>query len=223
MRRLILLFALLALVGAPEFAQQAAAPAQPQAGESTSPTIRANSRLVVVDVVVTDSAGKPVTDLKPEDFTVEENGKSQKMASVELVNGTPQAPETLPDTVYSNRPEFNAPRPGYTIMLIDALNTPIANQAYARQQLLRYVDSQLQPGHRIAVYALGNSLYKLQNFTDDPMLLKSAIEKSGKYTLESNAPSAPSPSTTPGPTPGSTTLSGVGGMSTSGGSALSSI
>jgi hypothetical protein len=32
-------------------------------------------RLVNVDVVVTDSQGQPVTDLRPEDFTVLEDGK----------------------------------------------------------------------------------------------------------------------------------------------------
>jgi len=40
-------------------------------------TVRANTRLVVVDVVVTDKKGQPITGLKPENFVVEENGKKQ--------------------------------------------------------------------------------------------------------------------------------------------------
>src|SRR6202023_1156938 len=43
-------------------------------------TIRANTRLVVVDVVVTHKNGQPFAGLKPEDFTVEENGKKQKVS-----------------------------------------------------------------------------------------------------------------------------------------------
>src|SRR5262245_11825062 len=43
-------------------------------------TIRVNTRLVVVDVVVTDKKGQPFNGLNAEDFTVEENGKKQKIA-----------------------------------------------------------------------------------------------------------------------------------------------
>jgi len=35
---------------------------------------------VLVDVVVTDKQGKPVSGLKAEDFTIEEKGKKQKIA-----------------------------------------------------------------------------------------------------------------------------------------------
>ena len=54
--------------------------AQQTPGDVPTITIRANTRLVVVDVVVTDKKGQPVTGLKPEDFTVEENGKKQKVS-----------------------------------------------------------------------------------------------------------------------------------------------
>src|SRR5437762_2875003 len=42
-------------------------------------TIRVSKRLVLVDVVVTDKQGKPVSGLKAEDFTIEEKGKKQKI------------------------------------------------------------------------------------------------------------------------------------------------
>src|SRR5260370_399798 len=41
-------------------------------------TIRANTRLVVVDVVVTHKNCQPFAGLKPEDFPVEQNGKKQE-------------------------------------------------------------------------------------------------------------------------------------------------
>ena len=53
--------------------------AQSDSGGST-PTIRTNTRLVLVDVVATDKHGKAVTDLKASDFTVQEKGKNQKIA-----------------------------------------------------------------------------------------------------------------------------------------------
>ena len=54
---------------------------QETTSEIPSVTIRAQTRLVLVDVVVTDKKGQPITGLRAEDFTVEENGKKQKIAT----------------------------------------------------------------------------------------------------------------------------------------------
>lgn len=45
-----------------------------------SEPLRTNTRLVVVDVVVTDSKGQPVSDLKAEDFALLEAGKPQTIS-----------------------------------------------------------------------------------------------------------------------------------------------
>ena len=73
-------------------------------------TIRANTRLVVVDVVVTHKKGQPVTGLKPEDFTLEENGKKQKV-SVFVPPGTANhtASTPAPAGVLSNHAENVSP------------------------------------------------------------------------------------------------------------------
>ena len=52
---------------------------QRQAG-STEPnvsTLRVTSRLVLVDVIASDSQGRPIPDLKPADFTLFEDGRPQ--------------------------------------------------------------------------------------------------------------------------------------------------
>jgi VWFA-related protein len=203
MRRSTFLLLAGLLLTAPFFAQQDAGQ-QPE----VTPTIRVNSRLVALDVVVTDAAGKPVTDLKPEEMVVEENGKPQKMAAFELVRGSSGDLDTLPETIYSNRPEFLGPRGGYTILLIDALNTPFQNMAYGREQLLKYAAKQTQPGHRIAVYALDTSLHKLQSFTDDPQLLAHAIQRSAQ---SSQATVTPTAGTAPTVNPGAMALGRVEG------------
>src|ERR1700682_1764608 len=41
--------------------------------------IKVSSNLVNLDVIVKDKKGKPITDLRPEDFTVSENGVPQKI------------------------------------------------------------------------------------------------------------------------------------------------
>jgi VWFA-related protein len=134
--------------------------------------------LVQVDVVATDEAGNAITNLKPEDFALEENGKKQKLLNVTLHDGKRDATaaRSLPANVYSNRVDSGSCGIPVSILLIDGLNTAASDQAYVRQELLRFIATQLQPGQRLAVYALGLNLAKLQDFTTDPLLLKHAIE-----------------------------------------------
>ena len=206
MRRLFLIVLGGALLSAIFVAQEAKQP-------EVTPTIRVNSRVVTLDVMVTDASGKPVLDLKPDELVVEESGKPQKLTSFELIRGGSGELDTLPETIYSNRPEFLAPRGNYTILLIDALNTPFEHMAYGREQLIRYAASQTRPGHRIAVYALDTSLHKLQSFTDDPQLLAAAIEKSSVQSQTTVTPTAqPVPSVPPAAI-ASGALHGGGGVS----------
>src|SRR5712691_2059808 len=60
------------------------APAQSQENKQTKKpdedeVIRVTSNLVSLDVIVKDKKGKAITDLKPEDFAVSENGVPQKI------------------------------------------------------------------------------------------------------------------------------------------------
>ena len=51
--------------------------------QESPPLIRSNSRLVVLDVVVTGKDGRPIVGLKKDSFTVTENGVPQKLSSFE--------------------------------------------------------------------------------------------------------------------------------------------
>src|SRR5207248_5117756 len=151
---------------------------QPEPAQNATPAIRVQARVVLVDLVATDNSGKPVTDLKPEDFTVEESGHKQKVAFFSLEQAGQAAPaQELPAGVYSNRPEYNAPGGPMTVVLIDSLNTPVRNQMWLRDQLVRYAAYQLNKNERVAVYGLSDHLTKLQDFTTDPEALRLAIEK----------------------------------------------
>jgi VWFA-related protein len=119
-----------------------------------------------------------VTGLKPEDFTVQEKGKNQKISffsTPEDLQKLANPPELGPG-IYSNKPEFRSTGKPVTILLLDAVNTPFRDQAYARQQMLKYVRDQLKPGERMGVFTLTDSLRSLQDFTSDPQLLMSALQ-----------------------------------------------
>lgn len=72
-------------------------------------TIRVVTHLVLVDVVVTDKGGKPVADLKPQDFHVEENGRAQKIAvfssPLESLPGTTRAQAAGPSVITPSFPK----------------------------------------------------------------------------------------------------------------------
>ena len=149
--------------------------AQDASANVPSMTIRTNSRLVMVDVVVTDKKGQPITGLKAEDFTLEENGKKQKV-SIFVPPGTNKlTPTPAPPGILSNHPESVGSAEPPLVLIIDATNSLFTQQAYARTQMLNYVLNQSQSGHSMAVLALTDRLHVLQQFSSDPQVLATAI------------------------------------------------
>lgn len=161
------------------------------------PTIRVTTHMVLVDMVATDKEGKAVPGLKPEDFTLEENGKKQKISVfVTPEQNQPPAPgPALPSGIYSNRAQYRSPGSPITVLLLDACNTQFKDQAYARLQMLKFVREQYKPGQRMAVLTLTDSLHMLQDFTTDPQLLYNALEsyspQQRPFTSSSAATTAP--------------------------------
>ncbi len=149
----------------------------PPPGEVPAPTIRVTTHLVLVDVVVTDKQGKPITGLHPEDFEVEENGKTQKISTFVPAGENLAGPQPLPPGIYSNRPQYRSPGGPVTVMLLDAVNTPFSDQGYARRQMLSFVQNQYKPGQKMAIFTLTGPLRVLQDFTSDPQILYTALQR----------------------------------------------
>jgi VWFA-related protein len=171
--------------------------AAPSTSEVPAPTIRVSTHLVLVDVVVTDKQGKPVTGLHQEDFVVQEKGKNQKVAFFTAPGESQnQPPPVLPPGIYSNKPEYRSPGGPLVILLLDAANTPFKDQAYARQQMLKFVKEEYKPGQRIAVFTLTNSLGVLQDFTADPEVLLKALQSYQPLAQEMANGAAPRPPST---------------------------
>ncbi len=161
------------LVSAPAFAvgQTQPAPAAPAA------TIRVQSDLVVFDVVARDSHQKPVPGLTASDFTVLEDGKPQTITAFEEHRPQPTAtlpplPPLLPGFFTNYSP---APASGpLNILLLDALNTPIAAQMFVRDQVLQFLKT-MRPGVPVAIFSLTSQLKLLQGFTTNPEVLRGIV------------------------------------------------
>jgi VWFA-related protein len=146
------------------------------------PTIQTNARLVIVDVMVTDHSGMPIHGLKATDFTLAENGTAQTVKNFEEHLALTAADAVrlepmpvLPPDVFTNYTPA-PPNGAVNVVLLDALNTPLVDQMYMRQQLLEYLKS-LPPGARVAIFGLTDRLVILQSFTSDPAVLRSVLEK----------------------------------------------
>ena len=151
-----------------------AAPASPEG----RPTFRASSRLVLVDVVVTDKKGVFIRNLKPADFTVFEDGKPQRItafgAHVAADSRRPAPQIDLPPHQYTN---YNGLSPDHpiSIVLLDMMNTVITERAYARQQMLKFLRS-MPTGQPVALFALTDTLKMIQGFTQNSDALIAAAK-----------------------------------------------
>jgi len=139
----------------------------------------ARAELVLVPVLVTDKSGNHITGLKREDFMVLENGAEQKIATFEEITSDahrvsrPQKPNE-----FSNSVAVGPSARRITLMVLDLLNTRFMDQAYARQDLLKYLTQSVDQREPTALYTLTRSgVHVIHDFTTDPRVLVAALHK----------------------------------------------
>ena len=156
-----------------------------------TPTFKSTTRVVLVDVVATDSHGQPVHDLKARDFSVLDNGKPQEIVTFEehRADATAKPPVALdlPENVYTNYVSRGEPG-ALTVLLFDSLNTSPRDLTSARTKMLNFL-KKLPPGTQVALYALGSQLRMVHSFTENSdELIAAATELSAHpHSAYSNA------------------------------------
>lgn len=147
------------------------------------PIVKINTTLIQIDVTVTDKQGKIISDLKPEDFEVLENGERQTISNFNFVNKSAGgAVITLADAQNAGRQDasnaLTRPQIRRTFaIVIDDLNLSFESVYYTRKALKRFVDVQMTPGDLVAIIRTGGGVGALQQFTSDKKLLYAAIDK----------------------------------------------
>ena len=163
--------------------QQPAAPAPDSQQPAT--VFSVTSTLVQVDAVVTDSKGHHITDLKPEEFQVFEDGKLQKLTHFSYVQVTPEL-ETAREKL-SPKPVDALPPPPLAqlrpedvrrtiVMMVDDLGLSFESMAVVRSSLRKFVNQQMQAGDLVAICRTGAGSGALQQFSADKRVLLSVIE-----------------------------------------------
>jgi VWFA-related protein len=151
---------------------EAQAQQQPMA---TSPVIRTESRVVLVDAVVTDKKGNYVHDLSQKDFKVYEDNKEQPVTSFSFGN--------------DSAGPVNAQK-HYMILFFDNSSMAPPDQIQARAAAGKFIAEAAGPDRLMAVVDFGGSLIVRQNFTTNADLLTAAVSGVKHAEIETNGQSA---------------------------------
>ncbi len=175
----------------------------PPSAPGTGFTLHATARLVDVGVVAFDKKGHPVTDLKPGDFEIYDNGRKQEVrffsqaaAKAPTVPGQPATPPDESATAQGqsagapDQPTFSnrrasiangkaaaAPESNITILLVDASNLAWGDLTYARGETLRFLQT-LPANERVGFYIMKAFGFQiLVEETTDHALLAARLSK----------------------------------------------
>jgi VWFA-related protein len=142
---------------------------QPPANTGT--VIKTETRLVVVDAVVTDKKDNYVKDLKQKDFKVFEDGKDQAIKTFSY--------EADPMSPLNNQKH-------YLVLFFDNSTMNLADQERARQAAEKFIDKNAGPDRLMAIVNFSGSLEMTQNFTDDADRLRQVVHGIKLPALSSN-------------------------------------
>ena len=164
---------------------QRASSVQPTPTPPTDEVVRVSVTLVQVDAIVKDKDGRPVTDLRPEDFEILEDGRPQIISHFSYITGVasektskpvrPARRETgvaaIPSIPTRVRPEEVRRT---IVFVLDGMSFDSLTEA--RKALKKFIGTQMQIGDLVAILRMGEGMSALQQFTTDKRLLELAVE-----------------------------------------------
>lgn len=150
--------------------------------------IRITVDLIQVDAVATDSKGRPVRNLKPEDFEILEDRRPQRITNFSYVTVAGPAASVSPRI---KEPPLKAgatgPVPAAPLrpeqvrrtiaVVVDDIGLSFESTYEVRQTLKKFVDDQMQPGDLVAILRTAGGLGALQQFTNDKRMLSAAVDR----------------------------------------------
>jgi VWFA-related protein len=122
--------------------------------------IQTETKLVLVDSVVTDKKGQYVRGLSMKDFKVWEDNKEQTIKTFSF-----EADPTSPASSQAR----------YLVLFFDNSTIGYGDQAHARDAAEKFIDANAGPNRLIAIVNFGGALQIAQNFTDNKDRLKAAV------------------------------------------------
>jgi VWFA-related protein len=168
-------------------------PAAEQRFPDSGLKISVTTKLVVVNVEVRDKNGRPIEGLKPQDFTITEDEKPQKLSVFEFqrleTQALPPEPATTgPTEVRIARVEpkrnITPSNPGQVrfkdrrllVLFFDLSSMPPEDQIRAQKAAMKFLDTQITPADMVAVMTFSTRLNVVEDFTSDRDKLRADIK-----------------------------------------------
>jgi VWFA-related protein len=140
--------------GAPAAATLADAGPPPQPSPAPPvPVIRISTEVVQIDAVVTDKSGRQVTNLRPDDFEVFENGQRKVITHLAYVR-TGEGP--IDGAGGTPGPSGETGEPRTMVFVFDDLGLSPASAIWARQLLLDFTEHLVAENDRVALVRTGD-------------------------------------------------------------------
>src|SRR5437879_5526185 len=155
------------------FSLAALAQAQQPAPAGSTPVIRVETKLVLVDTVVTDKKGNYVRDLTQKEFRVWEDNKEQEIKNFSF-GADPANP--------SNSEKH------YLVLFFDNSTMQASDQIRAREAAGKFIDSNAGENRLMAIVNFGGSIQIAQNFTADADRLQKVVSGVKFSSVAPNAP-----------------------------------
>lgn len=171
--------------------QQQAAPLPPPQSTASGnvSVLHTASNFVRIDVEVNDKSGKPITGLKPSQFSITDNGKSQQITNfsysdiekietageanakpivVPVDSDEPTVSQTVSDAIRDRR---------LIVLFFDLTSMETDDLTRAHDSALKFVRKQMTPADLVAIVTFSSRLSVLANFTNDRATLEKAVAK----------------------------------------------
>jgi len=139
-------------------------------------TIRVESTLVPVNVVVRDANGKPVGGLTKDDFQLFDQGKPQPITQFSIETAAPPPPTLVPTVISTPTPPVPPPPPPprYVGMYFDDINLKPADVTFVRKAAEGFVRKNLEPYDHVGIFTSSTTV--TLNFTQDQKKILDTLE-----------------------------------------------
>ena len=150
----------------------------------STPVIKGSSQEVMLDMVFRDKKGRPVTDIKPEEVHVSEDGAPQKLSSFRMVTGKgDQAATGAAETDAGASRRSLDPMKEIRLVTLVFENLDSEGKRFFRGAVKDLLAMAPEQNLYFAVYTIDQKLHCIQPFTNDHKAMNTSLDKSAMYSL----------------------------------------